>query len=144
MVSPSLRPFTAPELFQWLKYGDSLYNTTHWYWTYERVLQSYSIPNTGENGFAFLSYVDIERDGHSGVDLTASIKLNTPIYTHGMRGVDIYFNQVLQRFNSERYYIDWSHDLNFTVYDSIEFNVNGIEMNANDFTYETKRVTLCM
>lgn len=132
----------APELFAWTKYRDSLYNTTHWYWTYERVLQSYSIPNTGENGFAFLSYVDIERDGHSGVDLTASIKLNTPIYTHGMRGVDIYFNQVLQRFNSERYYIDWSHDLNFTVYDSIEFNVNGIEMNANDFTYETKRVTL--
>lgn len=102
----------------------------------------YEITPSGANGFAFLSWLDIQAQGSHRNTSEAIINFSNPIETYGMEGLDIHFNQMLQRFNSERYFIDWSNDANFSTYDSIEFNIRGIELNSNDFTLGTKRVTL--
>lgn len=94
------------------------------------------------NGFAYVDMLDLYSQNLNTYQLDGYIKVTAPLVTYGTRGVDIYFNQVLQRFNQERYFIDWSNDENFTTYDSIEFNVRGIEMNANEFDYGVKKVTL--
>lgn len=111
------------------------------YWFWNRTSR-YDISPSAENGFAFLSWLDIAQAGLSRNDNEAIIKFNQPIESYGMRGVDIWLNQVGQRFNRERYYIDWSNDANFSTYDSIEFNIRGLEVDINSFIMATKRVTL--
>ncbi len=103
---------------------------------------TYEIPATIANGFAWISLLDIMEQGMHQLDLNVAITFPQPIESYGLSGLDIFLNQVVMRFNSDRYYIDWSNDANFTTYDSIEFNVNGIELNANDRTAGTKRITL--
>lgn len=111
------------------------------YWFWNRTSR-YDISPSAENGFAFLSWLDIEQAGLNTSDNEAIIKFNQPIESYGMRGVDIWLNQVGQRFNRERYYIDWSNDANFSTYDSIEFNIRGLEVDINSLIMGTKRVTL--
>ena len=111
------------------------------YWFWNRTSR-YDISPSAENGFAFLSWLDIEQAGLNTSDNEAIIKFNQPIESYGMRGVDIWLNQVGQRFNRERYYIDWSNDANFATYDSIEFNIRGLEVDINSFIMGTKRITL--
>lgn len=111
------------------------------YWFWNRT-SKYDISPSAENGFAFLSWLDIEQAGLNRSDNEAIIKFNHPIESYGLRGVDIWLNQVGYRFNSERYYIDWSNDANFSTYDSIEFNIRGLEVDGNSLIMGTKRVTL--
>lgn len=111
------------------------------YWFWNRTSR-YDISPSAENGFAFLSWLDIKQAGLNTIDNEAIIKFNQPIESYGKRGVDIWLNQVGQRFNRERYYIDWSNDANFSTYDSIEFNVRGLEVDINSLIMGTKRVTL--
>lgn len=111
------------------------------YWFWNRT-SKYDISPSAENGFAFLSWLDIKQAGLNRNDNEAIIKFNHPIESYGLRGVDIWLNQVGFRFNSERYYIDWSNDANFSTYDSIEFNVRGLEVDGNSLIMGTKRVTL--
>lgn len=111
------------------------------YWFWNRTSR-YDISPSAENGFAFLSWLDIEQAGLNTSNNEAIIKFNQPIESYGMRGVDIWLNQVGYRFNRERYYIDWSNDANFSTYDSIEFNIRGLEVDGNSLIIGTKRVTL--
>lgn len=111
------------------------------YWFWNRT-SKYDISPSAENGFAFLSWLDIEQAGLNTSNNEAIIKFNQPIESYGMRGVDIWLNQVGYRFNRERYYIDWSNDANFSTYDSIEFNIRGLEVDGNSLIIGTKRVTL--
>lgn len=111
------------------------------YWFWNRT-SKYDISPSAENGFAFLSWLDIEQAGLNRNNNEAIIKFNQPIASYGLRGVDIWLNQVGYRFNSERYYIDWSNDANFSTYDSIEFNIRGLEVDGNSLIMGTKRVTL--
>ena len=111
------------------------------YWFWNRTSR-YDISPSAENGFAFLSWLDIEQAGLNTSNNEAIIKFNQPIESYGMRGVDIWLNQVGYRFNRERYYIDWSNDANFSTYDSIEFNIRGLEVDGNSLIMGTKRVTL--
>ena len=94
------------------------------------------------NGFAYIDLITMYNENMNNYDLDAFIMFNTPLETYGKRGVDIYFNQFVKRFNQDRYFIDWSNDPNFTTYDSIEFNVKGVEMNSNDDFFGVKKVTL--
>lgn len=111
------------------------------YWFWNRTSR-YDISPSAENGFAFLSWLDIEHNNQHRNPSEAIIKITQPIPSHGMRGVDIWLNQMGQRFNSERYYIDWSNNENFSTYDSIEFNVRGLEVDINSLIMGTKRITL--
>lgn len=111
------------------------------YWFWNRTSR-YDISPSAENGFAFLSWLDIEQAGLNTSNNEAIIKFNQPIESYGMRGVDIWLNQVGYRFNRERYYIDWSNDANFSTYDSIEFNIRGLEVDINSLIIGTKRVAL--
>lgn len=111
------------------------------YWFWNRT-SKYDISPSAENGFAFLSWLDIEQAGLNRNNNEAIIKFNQPIASYDLRGVDIWLNQVGYRFNSERYYIDWSNDANFSTYDSIEFNIRGLEVDGNSLIMGTKRVTL--
>ncbi len=112
------------------------------WWFFERFARYFTVPGTQDNGFAYISMLDLEQDGQNTRTLDATVTMTQPIETFGMRGLDIYFNQTLQRFNQDRYFIDWSNDATFASYDSIEFNVRGMEMGANDADWGTKRVTL--
>lgn len=102
----------------------------------------YDITKTSENGFAFLSWIDIGAQNLNIYNSEAIIKFSTPIESYGKRGLDIWINQALFRFNQDRYYIDWSNDANFSTYDSIEFNIRGLEVDANMWAIGTKRITL--
>ncbi len=110
----------------------------YWFFAPER----YSIAPTADNGFMYLSMLDIWQAGMQDNDLEVALTFTSPLETYGTMGVDIYFNQYMMRFNSDRYFIDWSNDPSFATYDSIEFNTRGVEMDVNTSTLGTKRVTL--
>lgn len=114
----------------------------YWIFDNERYSAYYTIPSSADNGFAYVSMLDIMQAGMNNLDLEVTLTLTAPIESFGMNAVDVYFNQALMRFNSDRYFIDWSNDPTFATYDSIEFNTRGIEMNANDIDWGTKRITL--
>lgn len=97
---------------------------------------------TWANGFAYLDLLTIEDQNLNVGHMDAYVQLTSPIAAFGTNGVDITFNQCLMRFNADRYFVEWSNDPSFTTYDSLEFNVRGIEMNANDSYFSGKRVTL--
>ncbi|MEE1190515.1 MAG: T9SS type A sorting domain-containing protein [Bacteroidales bacterium] len=113
---------------------------TDGYWFFEP--DRYSIAPTADNGFMYLSMLDIWQAGMQDNDLEVALTFTSPLETYGTMGVDIYFNQYMMRFNSDRYFIDWSNDPSFATYDSIEFNTRGVEMDVNTSTRGTKRVTL--
>ncbi len=97
---------------------------------------------TWDNGFAYLDLLTIHNNNmHTGV-MDAYVQFNNPIAAHGTRGVDIFINQAFQRFNVERYFIEWSNDPSFTTYDSLEFNVRGLEINSNEAFQGVKKLTL--
>ena len=110
------------------------------YWFFEP--DRYSIAPTADNGFMYLSMLDIWQAGMQDNDLEVALTFTSPLETYGTMGVDIFFNQYMMRFNSDRYFIDWSNDPSFATYDSIEFNTRGVEMDVNTSTRGTKRVTL--
>ena len=85
---------------------------------------------SAENGLACIYPMGTPNPSQNTVH--AWIKATNPVSTYGMAGVDINFGEYTVRFNRDRYYIDWSHDANFTTYDSIEYHTRGIQMQAND------------
>ena len=113
---------------------------TDGYWFFEP--DRYSIAPTADNGFMYLSMLDIWQAGMQDNDLEVALTFTSPLETYGTMGVDIFFNQYMMKFNSDRYFIDWSNDPSFATYDSIEFNTRGVEMDVNTSTRGTKRVTL--
>ncbi len=115
----------------------------HWWWTAENWVGRWDIPNTGSNGYAYVSMLDIMDAGMCAQQtLEVTLTFTTPIESFGMNGLDIWFNQLFQKFNADRYFLDWSNDPTFATYDSIEFNIRGIETDVNEFYYGTKRITL--
>lgn len=115
--------------------------TDGWWIFDEYRSQAYSNP-TWHNGFAYLDLLTMMDNSLTTATIDAYIQVSTPIAAYQTTGVDIYINQALQRFNSERYFIEWSNDPTFATYDSLEFNVRGLELNSNDFLYGVKRITL--
>ncbi len=96
------------------------------------------------DGYALLSPIDkFYADGESNSKIyNTAIRCTEPIVTTGFNTVDVIFNQIARRFNWDRYFIDYSTDANFNVYDSLEFNVKGIEVNVNNYGSWKKRITL--
>ncbi len=95
------------------------------------------------DGFAVVSPYDIfYAEGTNTKAFNTAIRITEPIATTGFNTVDVVFNQYTQRFNEDRYFIDYSTDANFATYDSLEFNVKGLELGANDMTRGQKIVTL--
>ena len=121
-------------LYNWLEINTDGF----WFWNPER----YANTPSSDNGFAYISLLDIWQNGMYNNDLEAVLTFANPLETYGTMGVDIYFNQYMMKFNSDRYFIDWSNDPSFATYDSIEFNTRGVEMDVNTSTRGTKRVTL--
>ncbi len=98
---------------------------------------------TWDNGFAYLDLLTIDNEGLTATGaMDCYVQLTNPIVGFEMNAIDVYFNQALMRFNADRYYIEWSNDPTFSSYDVLEFNVKGLEMNANDAFWGNKRVTL--
>ncbi|MEE1112923.1 MAG: T9SS type A sorting domain-containing protein [Bacteroidales bacterium] len=97
---------------------------------------------TWDNGFAYLDLLTIEQQGLQTGVMDAYVQFNQPIDATELSGVDIYFNTAMQRFNSERYFIEWSNTPDFTTYDSLEFFVRGLEINSNEAAIGAKRLTL--
>ncbi|MBO7277600.1 MAG: T9SS type A sorting domain-containing protein [Bacteroidales bacterium] len=128
-------------LNSWLEITDSDGNLASDGWWIFNPSRGYENQTFG-NGFAYLDLLTIRDNGLNSGSMDAYIKLTTPIYANGTTGIDIYINQALMRFNSERYFIEWSNDETFATYDSLEFNVRGLEMNSNDSFFGNKRLTL--
>lgn len=126
--------------------GAFLYNwlgvNTNGFWVWSTDRFDYTNTPSPDNGFAYISLLDIWQSGMYNNDLEAVITFTNPLETYDMDGVDIFFNQAVMRFNSDRYFIDWSNDPSFATYDSIEFNGRGVELDVNTEFYGTKRVTL--
>lgn len=97
---------------------------------------------TWDNGFAYLDLLTIEQQGLQTGVMDAYVQFNQPIDATELSGVDIYFNSAMMRFNSERYFIEWSNTPDFTTYDSLEFYVKGLEINSNESSIGAKRLTL--
>ncbi|MEE1225972.1 MAG: T9SS type A sorting domain-containing protein [Bacteroidales bacterium] len=97
---------------------------------------------TWDNGFAYLDLLTIEQQGLQTGVMDCYVQFNQPIDATELSGVDIYFNTAMQRFNSERYFIEWSNTPDFTTYDSLEFFVRGLEINSNEAAIGAKRLTL--
>lgn len=97
---------------------------------------------TWDNGFAYLDLLTIWRQGLQTGVMDAYVQFNQPIDATELSGIDIYFNSAIQRFNSERYFIEWSNTPDFTTYDSLEFYVRGLEINSNESSIGAKRLTL--
>lgn len=94
------------------------------------------------NGFAYIWAEGASNVSSSAVTtFNAWIQAANPISTYGMRGLDIHLGQWGQRFNQDKFYIDWSHD-NFATYDSIEINVRNIDLGSNESMRGWKTVNL--
>jgi hypothetical protein len=124
----------------WLGIIDSDGNPADGWWMFDPA-RGFVNP-TWANGFAYLDLLTIMNQNLNVGHMDAYVQLNSPIAAFGTNGVDITINQCLMRFNADRYFVEWSNDPSFTTYDSLEFNVKGIEMNANDTYYSNKRITL--
>lgn len=98
---------------------------------------------SGSDGFAYVDFWSIYSVDHqNNTVFDAWIQPNQTIKTYGKRGIDIYFSQFVYRFNSDRYYVEWSHDEDFSTKDSMEFNVRNVDVATNDYAMGTTRVTL--
>lgn len=96
------------------------------------------------DGYALVSPLDVYyADGQvNSKSFNTAIRITEPVETTGFNTVDVVFNQYTKRFNQDRYFVDYSTDANFTTYDSIEFNVKGLEIGSNEMTRGQKIVTL--
>ncbi len=96
------------------------------------------------DGFALVApYEKWVADGGVNTKVyNTAIKCTEGFPTTNFNTVDVIFKQITARFNDDRYFIDYSTDATFNTYDSIEFNIRGIEVNVNDFASWEKRVTL--
>lgn len=124
---------TYPRLYTWFAMA-----TRGYYWFNELL--------GGEvgDGYALVvpySVWEAEGDLNTKAYNTA-IKFTEPIVTTGFNTVDVVFKQYTSRFNSDRYFVDYSTDPNFNVYDSIEFNARGLDLDVNEETDGSKRITL--
>ncbi len=98
---------------------------------------------SANNGFAYLNLYDVkyvDNDGNQVIN--AWIRPTQSINTYGLRGVDIYISQFCMRFNTDKYYIDWSHSEDFAVYDSMEFNARNYMLDPSEYTFGTLKITL--
>lgn len=122
-----------PKLYQWLYLG------TRGFYYFNRL-----VGDGIGNGFAMVAPRDqFALDGNINNKIfNTAVELTVPATTTGWNVVDVEFNQYTQRFNSDKYFVDWSTSPTFATYDSIEFNVKGIEMNSNEDATGSKRVTL--
>lgn len=111
------------------------------WWIFNTERYGYENP-TWDNGFAYLDLLTIWQQGLQTGVMDAYVQFNQPIDATELSGVDIYFNSAIQRFNSERYFIEWSNTPDFTTYDSLEFFVKGLEINSNEAAIGAKRLTL--
>ena len=111
------------------------------WWIFNTERYGYENP-TWDNGFAYLDLLTIWQQGLQTGVMDAYVQFNQPIDATELSGVDIYFNSAIQRFNSERYFIEWSNTPDFTTYDSLEFYVRGLEINSNEAAIGAKRLTL--
>lgn len=98
-----------------------------WFCSYDQVGLS------AENGLALICPLGAQ-DNAQNTTFNAWIKATTPVSTYGMAGIDINFGEYTQPFNQDRYFIDWSHDANFTTYDSIEFHTRNIQLGTNEIS----------
>lgn len=125
----------------WLGIVDSNGNPADGWWLFVGD-RGYLNP-TWDNGFAYLDLLTIDNEGLAATGaMNCYVQVANPIVGFEKNAIDVYFNQALMRFNSDRYYIEWSNDPTFSTYDELEFNVKGLEMNANDSFWGSKRVTL--
>lgn len=123
-----------PKLYQW--FGMS----TRGFSLFNRLIGD----GTG-NGFVMVAPRDqFTADGDlvNNRIFNTAVELTVPATTTGWNVVDVEFNQYTMRFNADKYFVDWSTSPTFATYDSIEFNVRGIEMNSNEDVAGNKRVTL--
>ena len=122
-----------------LKNGLGLSQPGNWY-----VLENPDLFNMSvHDGFAYIDFLSIMSvDAQNNTIFNAWIKANQSIKTYGKRGIDIYVSQFLYKFNSDKYYIEWSHDENFATKDSMEFNIKNIDVDVNDFIRGTAKITL--
>ena len=111
------------------------------WWIFNTERYGYENP-TWDNGFAYLDLLTIWQQGLQTGVMDAYVQFNQPIDATELSGIDIYFNSAIQRFNSERYFIEWSNTPDFTTYDSLEFYVRGLEINSNEAAIGAKRLTL--
>lgn len=116
-----------------------------WFWMPTRgysLFTNLAGEETGD-GYAFVSPRDVfVSDGTNTKTFNTAIRMTEGFETTDFNTVDVVFNQYTQRFNSDRYFIDYSTSSNFTTYDSIEFNIKGVELESNDDVYGQKIVTL--
>lgn len=124
------------------QFGPSIAEVGYWMFDANRGWEETYLNPTWYNGFAYLDLLTIWENGLNVNVMDAYIQFNNPIAAFGTSGVDIYINQYGIRFNSERYFIEWSNDPLFNTYDSLEFNVRGLEINSNERFYGYKRLAL--
>lgn len=95
------------------------------------------------DGFALISPYDVyAAEGTNTKAFNTAVRITEPIATMRFNTVDVVFNQYTMRFNQDRYFLDYSTSASFATYDSIEFNIKGLELGANDMTRGQKIVTL--
>lgn len=111
------------------------------WWIFNTERYGYENP-TWDNGFAFLDLLTIWDQGLQTGVMDCYVQFNQPIDATELNGIDVNFNSAIQRFNSERYFIEWSNTPDFTTYDSLEFFVRGLEINSNEAAIGAKRLTL--
>jgi len=98
---------------------------------------------SGSDGFAYVDFLSLYYVDHqNNTVFDAWIQPNQTIKTYGRKGIDIFFSQFVYRFNSDRYYVEWSHDEDFSTKDSMEFNVRNVDVATNDYLMGTTKVTL--
>lgn len=101
---------------------------------------------TAGNGFAYLyalrPYFENQNVAHGTFD--ATITINNGIPSYGLGGLDIYFSQLIRKFNGDRYFIDWCNNSSFTAgtYDSIEVNIKGVDVAVNNDLMGVRRINL--
>ncbi|MDD4684472.1 MAG: T9SS type A sorting domain-containing protein [Bacteroidales bacterium] len=130
---------TFPRFYSFFRIADNGFYHVARYMGYE----NFEIGNLIGDGFALVSPYDIfYAEGTNTKAFNTVVRITEPIETTGFNTVDVVFNQYTQRFNEDRYFIDYSTDANFATYDSLEFNVKGLELTSNEMTRGQKIVTL--
>jgi hypothetical protein len=140
--STAILQSTYPEFYDW--FGISTYG---YYYVGNNIGKADPSGYAIGDGYAIVAPLDIYyADGGSSSEnvkvYNTAIKCVEPIVTTDFNCVQVVFNQYTQRFNSDRYFIDYTTDPSWSTYDSIEFNIKGVELNSNNATYGEKKVTL--
>lgn len=130
---------TFPRFYSFFGIADNGFYHVARYMGYE----NFEIGNLIGDGFALISPLDVYyADGSNTKTYNTVVRITEPIETTGFNTVDVVFNQYTMRFNNDRYFIDYSTSPTFATYDSLEFNVKGLELTSNEMTRGPKIVTL--